>query len=148
MAKSTTVTPSGNQWRVTTASGETHDFPSQEEAEQHAKMFAGYLVIAKALAPEGSSRNEGWDKGFAGEGDPYGIHSEHVAQSANPNAAQVLHAPGPIAPAGADPVLANREWDASVQEQHAKQLVDLHERLERLNKLLDAHGIRHTEPNY
>jgi hypothetical protein len=28
---------------------------------------------------------EGWDKGFAGEGDPYGI-SEYTGQSANPDA--------------------------------------------------------------
>ena len=27
-----------------------------------------------------------WDSGFAGEGDPYGIKSEYVAQSASPNA--------------------------------------------------------------
>jgi hypothetical protein len=31
------------------------------------------------------SYTEGWDKGFAGEGDPYGI-SEYTAQSANPDA--------------------------------------------------------------
>jgi hypothetical protein len=28
---------------------------------------------------------EGWDKGFAGEGDPYGI-SEYTGESANPDA--------------------------------------------------------------
>jgi len=29
----------------------------------------------------------GWDKGFAGEGDPYGIQKEYLPQSANPDAA-------------------------------------------------------------
>jgi hypothetical protein len=34
-----------------------------------------------------SSYNEFWDTGFAQAGDPYGIQSEYVAESANPNAA-------------------------------------------------------------
>ena len=34
-----------------------------------------------------SSYNELWDTGFAQAGDPYGIQSEYVAESANPNAA-------------------------------------------------------------
>jgi len=36
----------------------------------------------------GSSYNEFWDTGFAGEGDPYGIGAEYVSQSANPDAAK------------------------------------------------------------
>jgi len=36
---------------------------------------------------QGSGYTHGWDKGFAGEGDPYGIQSEYLPQSANPDAA-------------------------------------------------------------
>ena len=36
---------------------------------------------------QGSGYTHGWDKGFAGEGDPYSIGTEYVAQSANPDAA-------------------------------------------------------------
>ena len=36
----------------------------------------------------GSSYNEFWDTGFAGEGDPYGI-SEYTSQSAHPEAVHV-----------------------------------------------------------
>lgn len=41
--------------------------------------------IVAEVFPEGSSRNEGWDSGFAGDGDPYGVR-EYTDQSASPNA--------------------------------------------------------------
>jgi hypothetical protein len=35
---------------------------------------------------QGSGYTHGWDKGFAQKGDPYGIESEYLPQSANPDA--------------------------------------------------------------
>ena len=34
---------------------------------------------------QGSGYTHGWDKGFAQDGDPYGIQAEYLLQSANPD---------------------------------------------------------------
>src|ERR1019366_8948996 len=50
----------------------------------------GVLEMKSGIKPEaqGSGYTHGWDKGFAQEGDPYGIHAEYLPQSANPDAAK------------------------------------------------------------
>ena len=44
--------------------------------------------IAAEVFPEGSSRDEGWDRGFAGDDDRYGIVDEYLSQSFSPDAAK------------------------------------------------------------
>jgi hypothetical protein len=71
-------------------------------ADEHTRLAAnvrgpqptaptGYISHCDAVEPDvaGSGSEwygDHWDSGFAGEGDPYGIHSEYVSQSASPNA--------------------------------------------------------------
>jgi hypothetical protein len=46
------------------------------------------VTVCDPVTPcETFSYTEHWDKGFAGEGDPYGIQAEYVSQSPNPDAA-------------------------------------------------------------
>lgn len=54
-------------------------------------------ITVYTFTPSGFVYTEGWDKGFAGEGDPYGIQAEYLPQSANPDAA-VQTEPEPVVP--------------------------------------------------
>ena len=62
-------------------------------AGPHDTMPTGYIDHCDSFKEvqdgSGSERyyTEHWDKGFAGDNDPYGIGREYVSQSANPNAA-------------------------------------------------------------
>lgn len=50
----------------------------------------------KAETPEveaQGSGGDGWDTGFAQDGDPYGIHKEYISQSPNPNAKPIENKP-------------------------------------------------------
>ena len=52
-----------------------------------AQLSTVVLPVKPEVQGSGTERyNDHWDTGFAGLGDPYGIHTEYVAQSASPNA--------------------------------------------------------------
>jgi hypothetical protein len=62
--------------------------------------------------PGSDGYTHGWDKGFAGEGDPYGIY-EYTDQSANPDAAHPTQAQAEELAAKADQARADRAAEAT-----------------------------------
>jgi hypothetical protein len=44
-------------------------------------------MLVEEKFPKPFVYTEGWDKGFAQDGDPYGIQAEYLTKSANPDAA-------------------------------------------------------------
>ena len=80
------VHETGDGSRVISEEGEGLKLLTPDNGDNTGKSDAEKII--DEVFPEGSSRNEGWDKGFAGVDDPYGIQREYVDQSFNPNAAK------------------------------------------------------------
>jgi hypothetical protein len=104
--------------------GAEHERLAANVCGPHATAPTGYISdgVFDGKAPQNDVFGSGsewygdhWDKGFAGEGDPYGIQSEYVAQSASPNAALPTQAQ-------ADAVEAQAEAE---REERANEIPDI-----------------------
>ena len=104
--------------------GAEHERLAANVCGPHATAPTGYISdgVFDGKAPQNDVFGSGsewygdhWDKGFAGEGDPYGIQSEYVAQSASPNAALPTQAE-------ADAVEAQAEAE---REERANEIPDI-----------------------
>jgi hypothetical protein len=87
--RETVQSPLINELAVSPVGPSVGDLGAMQAAGEKQPNAAEFENEANAFdTKDGSgSEREGWDTGFAQDGDPYGIGAEYVSQSPNPNAA-------------------------------------------------------------